>query len=52
MRATELEQLHDKAMRMEMYLLESTSDVFKLYAEKLRDEILNEGHVGLHEYLM
>lgn len=51
-RATELESLHDKAMTMEMYLLEQTSDVFKLYGEKLRDEVLHGGHVGLPEYLI
>lgn len=49
---TELDRLFEKSMTMEMYLLEQTSDVFKLYSDKLRDEVLNNGHVGLPEYLM
>lgn len=48
---TELDKLQEKAMNMEMYLLEQTSDVFALYEEKLRDEILHGGHIGLNEYL-
>ena len=39
-------------MAMEMYLLEQSSDVFKLYADKLRDEVLYGGHIGLEEYLI
>lgn len=39
-------------MNMEMYLLEQSSDVFKLYFEKLEEEVLYGGHVGLWEYLM
>lgn len=39
-------------MSMEMYLLEQTSDVYKLYFEKLTDEVMHGGHVGLHEYLL
>jgi hypothetical protein len=39
-------------MSMEMYLLEQTSDVFKLYENKLRDEVLHGGHVDLREYLL
>lgn len=37
---------------MEMYLLEQTSDVFKLYYDKLSEEVLYGGHIGLQEYLM
>ena len=36
---------------MEMYLLEQTSDVWKLYEPKVSEEILNGGHVGVTEYL-
>jgi hypothetical protein len=39
-------------MRMEMYLLEQTSDVYKLYFEKINDEVLHGGHVSLNEYLL
>ena len=38
-------------MNMEMYLLEQTSDVWKLYSEKINEEVLYGGHVGVHEYL-
>lgn len=31
LRATETERLFEKTMTMEMYLLEQSSDVFKLY---------------------
>jgi len=51
-RSTEIDRLFDKAMTMEMYLLEQSSDVYKLYEEKLRDEVLHGGHIGLPEYLM
>ena len=39
-------------MNMEIDLLEQTSDVWKLYAEKIDEEILYGGHIGTHEYLM
>lgn len=52
LRATETERLFEKTMTMEMYLLEQSSDVFKLYEDKLRDEVLHNGHVGLAEYLI
>ena len=51
-RATELDTLFEKTMTMEMYLLEQSSDVFKLYQDKLRDEVLHGGHIGLAEYLI
>ena len=37
---------------MEMYLLEQTSDVYKMYFDKLRDEVLHGGHVSIAEYMM
>ncbi len=52
LRATETERLFEKTMTMEMYLLEQSADVFKLYFDKLRDEVINNGHVGLAEYLI
>ena len=39
-------------MNMEMYLLEQSSDVWKLYMKKITDEVLYGGHVGVDEYLM
>lgn len=39
-------------MTMEMYLLEQSADVFKLYEDKLKDEVLFGGHIGLAEYLI
>jgi hypothetical protein len=36
-------------MTMEMYLLEQSADVFKLYEDKLKDEVLCGGHIGLAE---
>ena len=47
-----MDLLFEKSMNMEMYLLEQTSDVYKLYFDKIRDEVLHGGHVGLNEYLM
>lgn len=52
LRASESDRLFEKSMQMEMYLLEQTSDVYKFYYDKLRDEVLNGGHIGLQEYLM
>lgn len=37
---------------MEMYLLEQTSDVFKMYHDDLQKEVLYGGHVSLREYMM
>lgn len=37
---------------MEMYLLEQTSDVYKMYYDKLREEVIYGGHVGLREYML
>lgn len=51
-RATESDMLFEKTMTMEMYLLEQSADVFKLYEDKLKDEVLFGGHIGLAEYLM
>lgn len=52
MKETELEKLMDKSMGMEMYLLEQTSDVYKMYYDKMREEVVYGGHVTLREYLM
>ena len=52
LRQTEADRLFEKSMQMEMYLLEQTSDVFKFYFDKLREEVLHGGHLGLEEYLM
>ncbi len=35
-----------------MYLLEQTSDLFKMYYSNLRDEVNYGGHVSLREYMM
>jgi len=37
---------------MEMYLLEQTSDVYKMYRQKLEEEVLYGGHISLREYMM
>jgi hypothetical protein len=37
---------------MEMYLLEQTSDVYKMYYDKLREEVTYGGHHSLSEYMM
>ncbi len=47
-----MEKLMDKSLQMEMYLLEQTSDVYKMYYERLRDEVNYGGHVSLKEYMM
>jgi hypothetical protein len=39
-------------MRMEMYLYEQTVDLFDLYNDKLKDEVLHGGHIGLTEYMI
>ena len=44
--------MFEKSMAMEQYLLEQTSDVYKMYSEKLREEVLYGGHVSLNEYMM
>lgn len=44
--------LFEKSMSMEMYLLEQSSDVFHLYYDKLEEEVLYGGHIGMAEYLM
>ena len=36
---------------MEMYLLQQSSDVFKMYAEKLEEEITQGGHASTQAYL-
>lgn len=46
-----LEMLQDKSMKMEMYLYEQTQDLYDFYFEKLRDETLHGGHIGLTEYM-
>lgn len=52
LRASEIDLLFEKSMTMEMYLLEQSADVFRLYEDKLRDEVLHGGHIGMHEYLI
>lgn len=52
LKQTEMEKLLDKSLQMEMYLLEQTSDVYKMYFDKLRDEVTYGGHVTLREYMM
>lgn len=47
-----MDRLFEKSLTMEMYLLEQTSDVFRLYQAHLRDEVLHGGHQGLAEYLI
>lgn len=49
--ADEVDALFEKSLSMEMYLLEQTSDVFKMYQDKLHDEVLYGGHIGLKEYM-
>jgi hypothetical protein len=52
LRQTEIDMLFEKSMTMEMYLLEQSADVFRLYEDKLIDEVLHGGHIGLAEYLI
>lgn len=47
-----IEQLQDKSMRMEMYLYEQTVDLYEFYLDKLKDEVLHGGHIGLNEYMI
>lgn len=35
-----------------MYLYEQTVDLFELYHDKLKDEVLHGGHIGLTEYMI
>ena len=49
---TEEDRLFEKSMAMEMYLLEQASDLFKLYHEKMKEEILYGGHVDMEAYMM
>ena len=46
------DKLFEKSLAMEQYLLEQTSDVFKMYRGKLEEEVLYGGHIGLREYMM
>ena len=48
----EEDRIFEKSMSMEMYLFEQTIDVYKMYAEKINEEVLYGGHVGLREYMM
>lgn len=41
------EQLQDKSMRMEWYLYEQTHDLYDFYYDKLSQEVVYGGHVGL-----
>ena len=50
--ANEVDALFEKSMAMEMYLLEQTSDVFKMYQKQINEEVLYGGHVSLKEYMM
>ena len=44
--------MFERSMAMEMYLLEQASDVYKMYAEKLEEEISYGGHASMEGYLM
>ena len=48
----ESDRLFEKSMAMEMYLLEQTSDVFKMYKEDLTNEVLYGGHISITEYML
>ena len=48
----EVEMLLDKSLEMEMYLFDQTADVYQMYQEKLRDELLYGNHVDMRAYLM
>ena len=48
----EAEELFERSMAMEMYLLEQASDVYKMYAGKLGDEISYGGHASMAAYMM
>ena len=50
-RKSPLLELHDKSMRMEMYLYEQSSDLYEFYFDKMKNEVLYGGHVGLEEYM-
>jgi len=39
-------------MKMEMYLYDQANDLFKFYHDKMKEEKLYGGHVGLMEYLL
>ena len=47
----EVELMFDKAMQMEMYLLEQTSDVYHMYADQISREVSEGGHTGLQGYM-
>lgn len=38
-------------MRMEMYLYQQAGDLYEFYHDKLRNEIMYGGHIGMAEYL-
>ena len=48
----EAEELFERSMAMEMYLLEQASDVYKMYAGKLDEEMKYGGHASMRDYLM
>jgi hypothetical protein len=48
---SDAEMMFDKAMQMEMYLLEQTSDVYHMYAEQINTEIRTGGHPGIQGYM-
>ena len=37
---------------MELYLIEQASDIYKMYVEKLDEEVRKGGHVNYNAYLM
>lgn len=39
-------------MKMELYLYEQARDMFDLYYDTLKQTVREEGHIGVHEYLM
>lgn len=45
------EKIFDKAMQMEMYLLEQTSDVYHMYHEQMQQEVRQGGHVNFQAYM-
>ena len=48
----EAEEMFERSMAMEMYLLEQASDVYKMYAEKLDEEVSYGGHASMRDYLL
>lgn len=45
------EQILDRSLNMEMYLFEQTADLYSMYQDRLKDEILHGGHVDMRSYI-